>query len=211
MTAIDGKLSAFNASTPLTVSTLTASTVALGGNNAPLLKLYSTGTGGSSIDFGQSNTTRTFHIQQTGSNLQFWRSLYTTKSFEISNVGYVTFFAGYGASSDYRLKTPNPPAASTEDAIAMLKAVQARTYHRFDLPDTEANLSRIGFVAQEVEAGCPSNGSWGNLISTAQYSLRPGQPETEIKCLDYARLTCVLWQCTRSLLARVEALEAKVP
>ena len=124
--------------------------------------------------------------------------------------GMSPFFAGYGASSDSRLKTPNPPAASTEDAIAMLKAVQAWTYHRFDLPSTEAHLSRIGFIAQEVEAGCPSNNSWGNLISTSMYSLRPGEPETEIKCLDYARLTCVLWQCTRSLLARVEALEAQM-
>ena len=162
------------------------------------------------MDFGQSNVTRTFHIQQTGSNLQFWRSLYNTKSFEISNVGYVTFFAGYGASSDSRLKTVDPPAASTADAIAMVKAVQARVYHRFDLPSTEATVSRIGFIAQEVEAACPSNNTWGNLISHSQYSVRPGEPETEIKCLDYARLTCVLWQCTRSLLARVEALEAQM-
>ena len=180
--------------------------MSLGGSNAPLLKLYSSGTGGSSIEFGQSNSTRTFHIQQTGSNLQFWRSLYTTKSFEISNVWYVTFFAGFGNSSDYRLKTPNPPAASTEDAIAMLKAVQARVYKRLDLPNSD--LSRIGFLAQEAEAGTPS--AWGNLISTAQYSITPGEAETEIKCLDYARLSAVLWTVTRSLLARVETLEAQV-
>ncbi len=29
-------------------------------------------------------------------------------------------------------------------------------------------------------------------------------------CLDYARLSAVLWTCTRSLLARVEALEAQM-
>ena len=116
------------------------------------------------------------------------------------------FFAGYSSASDHRIKTPNAPAASTEDAIAMVKAVQARTYNRLDLPDTE--MSRIGFIAQEIEAACPS--AWGNLISTAQYSIKPGEAETEIRCLDYGRLTSVLWQCMRSLIARVEALEARV-
>ena len=129
---------------------------------------------------------------------------------EISNVGYVTFFAGFGNSSDYRIKTPNPPAASTEDAIAMLKAVQARVYQRLDLPAGESETSRLGFVAQEVESALPANNAWSNLISTSMYSIRPGEAETEIKCLDYARLTSVLWQCTRSLLARVETLEAQV-
>ena len=79
-------------------------------------------------------------------------------------------------------------------------------YNRLDLPDTQ--LSRLGFVAQEVEAACPS--AWGNLISTGQASLKPGEPEVEIKCLDYGRLSAVLWTVTRSLLARVEALEARV-
>ena len=68
--------------------------------------------------------------------------------------------------------------------------------------------SRLGFIAQEVEAACPS--AWGNLVGTAQYAKEPGDAETSIKTLDYARLTAVLWQCTRSLLARVEALEARL-
>ncbi len=116
------------------------------------------------------------------------------------------FFAGFGSSSDQRLKTPDPPAASTADAIALVKAVEARTYSRLDLPDT--TMSRLGFIAQEVESACPS--AWGNLVGTAQYSPEPGGAETEIKTLDYGRLTAVLWQCTRSLLARVEALEARL-
>ena len=92
----------------------------------------------------------------------------------------------------------------------MLKAVQARVYKRFDLPAGESETSRLGFVAQEVESALPANNAWSNLISTSMYSIRPGEAETEIKCLDYARLTGVLWQCTRSLLARVETLEAQV-
>ena len=35
--------------------------------------------------------------------------------------------------------------------------------------------------------------------------------EREIKTLDYARLVCVLWQANWSMLARLEALEARLP
>ena len=87
----------------------------------------------------------------------------------------------------------------------MLRQVSARTYQRIDLPGTG---SRLGFVAQEVEAACPS--AWSNLVGTAQYAKKPGEAETSIKTLDYSRLAAVLWQCTRSLLARVEALEEKL-
>ena len=88
----------------------------------------------------------------------------------------------------------------------MVKAVEAKTYSRLDLPDT--GMSRLGFVAQEIESACPS--AWGNLISTAQHFTEPGGAPTEIRTLDYARLTAVLWQCTRSLLARTEILEERV-
>ena len=174
-----------------------------GSFGGPLLRLYSAAKEGSAIESGLSNTTRTFHIQQSLSTLQFWRSLYNVKNFEISNAGHVHFYAGCSSASDQRLKTPNPPAASTDDAIAMVKAVEARTYSRLDLPDT--GMSRLGFVAQEVQSACPS--AWGNLISRAEHSTEPGGAQTEILTLDYARLTAVLWQCTRSLLARVELLE----
>ena len=73
------------------------------------------------------------------------------------------------------------------------------------MPDTGM---RLGFIAQDVEAACPS--AWGNIVGAAQYSKEQGGAETEIKTLDYARLSAVLWQCTRNLLARVEALEAKL-
>ncbi len=212
VSAINGKQDTLSSSAPLSCSTLSASsTVSLSGGGdfgGPLLRMYSSANQGSAIEFGTlGGNSRAFHIQQAGSTLQFWRSLYNTKSFEVTNSAHVSFFSGFSNASDQRIKTPNPPAASTEDSIAMVKAVQARTYKRLDLPDTE--LSRIRFVAQEVEAACPS--AWGNLISTAQYSINPGEAETEIKCLDYGRLTSVLWTVTRSLLARVEALEARVP
>ena len=87
----------------------------------------------------------------------------------------------------------------------MLREVSARTYHRLDLPDSGP---RLGFIAQEVDAACPS--AWSNLVGTAQHRWSGNGDGGEIRTLDYARLTAVLWQCTRSLLARVEALEARL-
>ena len=87
----------------------------------------------------------------------------------------------------------------------MLREVSAKTYQRIDLPGTG---SRLVFIAQDVEAACPS--AWSNLVGTTQYAREQGGTGTEIRTLDYARLTAVLWQCTRSLLARVEELEAKL-
>ena len=86
----------------------------------------------------------------------------------------------------------------------MLRQVSAKTYERKDLPGSG---SRLGFIAQDVEAACPP--SWSNLVSTTQYKWSGAPEGADIKVLDYARLTSVLWQCTRSLLARVEALEAR--
>ena len=93
-----------------------------------------------------SNTTRTFHIQQTGSNLEFWRSLYTCRAMVISNSGYVHFCGGHGDGRDASLQS-RPEDASTEDCLQMLRSVSAQTYSRLDLP---GSASRIGFVAQEV-------------------------------------------------------------
>ena len=91
--------------------------------------------------------------------------------------------------------------ASMEDCLSMLRQVSAKTHTRIDLPDSGR---RLGFIAQDMLAACPS--TW----STAQYSRKQGGTGTEIRTLDYARLSAVLWQCTRSLLARVETLEAKL-
>ena len=120
-----------------------------------------------------------------------------TQTMGIGSNGYWTFYRGHGDASDRSLKS-DAEDANTEDCLDMLRQVSAKTYQRTDMPGTG---SRLGFIAQDVEAACPS--AWGNLVGTAQYS----KTETEIKTLDYARLSAVLWQCTRSLLARVEALE----
>ena len=127
-----------------------------------------------------------------------------TRTMGIASNGGWTFYVSHGNASDQSLKS-YAKAASTEDCLSMLRQVSARKYQRINLPGTG---SRLGFVAQEVESACPS--AWSNLVGTAQYAKKPGEAETSIKTLDYSRLAAVLWQCTRSLLARVEALEAKL-
>ena len=88
----------------------------------------------------------------------------------------------------------------------MLRNVRAKTYWRLDLPPGEGE--RLGFIAQDVAAACPS--SWGNLTGTAFYKWT-GMPDGgEIKTLDYARLVCPLWEACRSMLARIEQLEARI-
>ena len=122
----------------------------------------------------------------------------------------VTFAGGHQNASDARLKTPDPPAASSDEALQMLKAVEAKVYERLDLPGTG---SRLGFIAQEVEAAlleATAPNTWGNIVGTSTVAAERGGEEQEIKTLDYARLNCVLWQCCRSMLARIESLEARV-
>ena len=121
------------------------------------------------------------------------------------NTGYWTFYKGYGAASDQSLKG-DAQDASTEDCLSMLRAVRAKTYRRLDLP--EGDGERLGFIAQDVEAACPS--AWGNLVGKTPYKWS-GNPEgNEIRTLDYARLVCPLWEACRSMLARIETLEAQV-
>ena len=98
-----------------------------------------------------------------------------------------------------------PQDANTEDCLQMIRSVSARTYERIDL---QPGKSRIGFIAQEVQSAAPQ--AFGGLIATSSYRSNRGDAEREILSLDYARLSAVLWQATRSLLARVEALEARI-
>ena len=188
-TELDSKLSA-SAASIITMST------------TPLLRLYSSAAQGSSIEFGQNNTTRTFHIIQTGSNLEFWRSLYTTRSFVISNVGYVTFYAGYGSSSDQSIKS-TPVDANIDTCINIVKNVSARHYTRLDMDSS----TRIGFIAQEMRDALPLE--YKNIINKTPYGIGDAN-DREILTLDYGRLTAILWQTTKSLLARVEILESRL-
>jgi hypothetical protein len=180
------------------------------GNNRGRLYVVSNAAAGSEFYFGGGFSGSyvpdwSFFANPNG-NLQIWR-VGSPSEFQMVDIdrttGMVTFFGGHQNSSDASLKTPDPPAASSDEALQMLKSVQARVYERVDLPGTG---SRLGMVAQEVEAACPS--AWGNLVGTAQIAASRDGPQQEIKTLDYARMVCCLWQANRSMLARIEALEA---
>jgi hypothetical protein len=86
----------------------------------------------------------------------------------------------------------------------MLKAVSARTYERLDKPGS----TRLGFIAQEVQAAAPPE--FAKLVGSTMYAATEEEEASEILTVDYARMSCVLWTCCRSLLDRVEALETKL-
>ena len=115
--------------------------------------------------------------------------------------GHVVAHLGFHNDSDARLKDDVQDLPSN-DCLSLLKSVSAKSYVRNDLQDTNR---RAGFIAQEVEAAlAPSLGQ--NLVGTRE--LEGGQTS---KTLAYDRMAVVLWQCCRSLLARVEELEARLP
>ena len=219
-TAIAPKQNALTASTALNVASVTTSGICNlngirvsggQGQHGTGASLRVTGTGDlvyntSSLYFGGNSVdTHVFELSWLGFN-HFYRPNATTawtQSMGISSSGYWTYYRGHGDASDRSLKG-NPQDASTADCLNMLRQVSAKTYQRLDLPDSGP---RLGFIAQDVEAACPS--AWSNLVGSTQYTWA-GATGAEIKTLDYARLTSVLWQCTRNLLARVEALEARL-
>ena len=118
---------------------------------------------------------------------------------------------GLHNNSDATLKDDVVPA-STDHAIEVLKAVEPMTYRRNDIAD---DSPRLGFIAQHVQAAIPPE--WGNLVGTTG-----GSPEhvdddgntvpakASTVTLDYSRLCAVLWSANRSMLARIESLEARL-
>ena len=126
-----------------------------------------------------------------------------TMAISLSSGGW-TWYRSFGAASDRSLKG-DAQDVSTEDSLAMLRQVSPKTYRRLDLEE-DAGM-RIGFVAQDVEAACPS--LWSNLVGRSEYKWS-GNDGGGIRTLDYARLVCPLWQSCRAMLARIEMLEERV-
>ena len=117
----------------------------------------------------------------------------------------MTFYKGFGASSDRSLKGGQQDA-STEDSLNMLRAVSAKTYKRLDLPENEGE--RLGFIAQDVAQACPN--AWANLVGTTHYKWSGNGEGGEIRTLDYARMVVPLWQSCKAMLTRIEQLEQRV-
>ena len=79
----------------------------------------------------------------------------------------------------------------------------------------EGGSSRIGFIANEFEDFI--QGGWGNLVSSKKVladsegvGIQPEPVYKDIKTLDYARLSAVLWQVCKNLDQRVKDLENAV-
>ena len=118
--------------------------------------------------------------------------------------GQWNFTQGIIAPSDSRLKDEVRDLPE-EECLGVLRQVSAKSYVRNDLPATSR---RIGFIAPEAEAALGPSIAGTNVIGKMTREV-PGGTE-DLKTLSYERMSVILWQCTRSLLARVEALEAKL-
>ena len=109
------------------------------------------------------------------------------------------FWSGIYTPSDARLKA-DVQTMPDQDCLNLLKAVEAKTYVRTDLPE---DGRRAGFIAQDFQAAPPTLGS--NLVSEIHHG------GIMLKTLSYERIgSPILWKVCRSLLARVEALEARL-
>ena len=93
----------------------------------------------------------------------------------------------------------------SEECLDVLHLVSAKSYHRNDLSES---TRRIGFLAQDAEAALGPSLANTNVVDSIEREVSPGVTQT-LKTLSYDRMAVILWQCTRSLLARVEALEAR--
>ena len=69
---------------------------------------------------------------------------------------------------------------------------------------------RIGFLAQDAEAALGPSLAGTNIVDSIEREVQKGGGTETLKTMSYERMSVILWQCCRSLLARVEALEAKL-
>ncbi len=116
-----------------------------------------------------------------------------------------TFWSGTVVPSDARLKDDVRDLPSDE-CLDVLRQIPAVSYRRNDLSES---TRRIGFIAQSVEAALGPSIANTNVTDSIERELSPGTTET-LKTLAYDRMAVILWQCTCSLLARVEVLEARL-
>ena len=107
--------------------------------------------------------------------------------------------------SDARLKDDVRDLPQNE-CLDVLRQVSAVSYRRNDLAES---TRRIGFIAQTVQAALGPSIANTNVTDTIEREVSPGTTEM-LNTLAYDRMAVILWQCTRSLLARVEALEARL-
>ena len=102
-------------------------------------------------------------------------------------------------TSDEAIKE-NVAPASLEELQAIFDRVDAMTYTRND----GVNGSRVGFVAQHLQAAIGEDSKLQNIVMPV-YTDGPA-----LLGLDYARLVCVLWAVSKNQQAELAALRARV-
>ena len=95
----------------------------------------------------------------------------------------------------------------SDECLDVLRHVSAKSYVRNDLPE---KARRIGFLAQDAEAALGPSLAGTNIVDSIEREVQKGGGTETLKTMSYERMSVILWQCCRSLLARVEALEAKL-
>ena len=89
----------------------------------------------------------------------------------------------------------------------MLSSINMKTYKRLDTPE-ENRPFRLGVLAQDVQAGLPSDGKFDNLIDTFMH----GEEDNKqgMLSVSYDRLTCVLWTVVKQQQKQIQELTARV-
>jgi hypothetical protein len=106
----------------------------------------------------------------------------------------------FTSSSDARIKREVLPA-SLEECTRLVQAVRPQTYHRTDL---DSNERRLGYVANHWAAALPSG--MRNIMGAST-----AEDGTELLALDYSRICCILHGSLIDALARISALESRLP
>ena len=109
--------------------------------------------------------------------------------------------------SDRRLKDDIQDLPA-DQCLHVLREVSAKSYVRNDLAET---TRRIGYIAQDVETALNPRPSLANtnVLDTILREITPGTTET-LLTMSYDRMSVILWQCTRAMLTRIEALEQQL-
>ena len=118
--------------------------------------------------------------------------------------GSLTVSGSVTQNSDRILKT-NITDISIEEVKQLLSNISPKEYTR-----TDTNTQRIGFIANDFDDNLPEK--WKNSIvgTTIINQITDEENNTsggeEIKTLDYARLTTILWSVCQSLNERIKVL-----
>ena len=144
-----------------------------------------------------------------GYGAHFWRTSAAnpwTESCRVLSNNKWSFLSGIVTPSDARLKEDIEDLPAQE-CLNVLRQVSAKSYHRKDLAET---TRRIGFIAQDANTSLANTSMANtNVVDTMLREIAPGTAEP-ILTMSYDRMSVILWQACRSMLARIETLEAQV-